>query len=61
MVATVTFERLPPQLANERNLLVEEEAEFRGEWISMSLTFDVTFLGFTPLNEVHCLQDEIIE
>lgn len=61
MVATVTFENIPPQLRNENNILVEEEAEYRGERIRMSLRIDVNFLGFTPLNEVHYPQDEIIE
>lgn len=61
IVATVTFDRLPPKLANENSLLVEEEAEFRGEWIRLSLRFDSDFLGFTPLNEVDYPQDEIIE
>ncbi|KAG8167584.1 hypothetical protein KVR01_003273 [Diaporthe batatas] len=61
MVATVTFETLPPQLATATNLPIKGEAEFRGEWILVELTFDITFLGFTPLNEVHCPRDEIID
>lgn len=61
MVATVTFENLPPQLRNESNVLAEREAEFRGEQIRMSLRIDINFLGFTPLNEVHYPPDKIIE
>lgn len=61
MVATVTFESVPAQLAVGSNLPIEQEAEFRGEWILITLTFDITFLGFTPLNEVHCPKEEIIE
>lgn len=61
MVATVTFENLPPQLVNENSQIVEGEAEFQGEWIRMSLSFNLDFLGFTPLNEVDYPEDEIIE
>lgn len=61
MVATVTFENLHPQLANENSQIVEGEAEFQGEWRRMSLSFNLDFLGFTPLNEVDYPEDEIIE
>lgn len=61
MVATVTFETIPPQLATASRERINEKAEFRGERISIELRFDITFLGFTPLNEVDCPRDEIIE
>lgn len=61
MVATVTFGLLPPRLATESNPLIEGHADFRDESIWTSLTFDTAFLGFTPLNEVHHSQEEIIE
>lgn len=61
MVATVTFGSLPPRVANGRNPVIEEHADFRGESIWTSLTFDSDFLGFTPLNEVYLPQEEIIE
>lgn len=61
MVATVTFGSLPPRLAAESNPIIEAHADFRGESIWTSLAFNTTFLGFTPLNEVHDSQQEIIK
>lgn len=61
VVATVTFSQTPPALLDGNRWHLKKKVPYQGVMLKLSLSIDITFIGFTPLNDVKDDEDHKIE